>query len=152
MRDASLRLRESNSTLIGLLFWLGFRRTSIPYARRPRAAGRSAWTFRRKLRYLLDSCFSLTDLPVTLIMAIGLVGSVIVDLISVVVFVAWLAGLIQVPGYTPVILVMLNSFMATMLALGIMGSYVWRTFENTKGRPLYVPMMHETFGQDRRPQ
>jgi glycosyltransferase involved in cell wall biosynthesis len=152
VRDALLRLRESNSTLIGLLFWLGFRRISIPYARRPRAAGQSAWTFRRKLRYLLDSCFSLTDLPVTLIMAIGLIGSASSILISVVVFAAWLAGLIQVPGYTPVILVMLNSFMATMLALGIMGSYVWRTFENTKGRPLYVPMIHEMFGQDRRPE
>lgn len=152
VRDALLRLRESNSTLIGLLFWLGFRRKSIPYARRPRAAGRSAWTFRRKLRYLLDSCFSLTDLPVTLIMAIGLIGSAISFLLSAVVFVAWMAGLIQVPGYTPVILAVLNSFMATMLALGIMGSYVWRTFENTKGRPLYVPMMHEMYGQDRRPE
>lgn len=146
VRDALLRLRESNSTLIGLLFWLGFRRKSIEYDRRPRVAGRSAWTFRRKLRYLMDSCFSLTDLPVTIIMGIGLVGSAISLLLSAVVFFAWLAGLIQVPGYTPVILVMLNSFMATMLALGIMGGYVWRTFENTKGRPLYVPMMHERFG------
>lgn len=151
VRDALLRLRESNSTLIGLLFWLGFRRKAIPYARRPRAAGRSAWTFRRKLRYLMDSCFALTDLPVTLIMAIGLVGSVSSILLSVVVFLAWLAGAIQVPGYTPVILVVLNSFTSTMLALGIMGGYVWRTFENTKGRPLYLPMTHEVYGQERRP-
>jgi glycosyltransferase involved in cell wall biosynthesis len=146
VRDALLKLRESNSTLIGLLFWLGFRRKNIPYSRRPRAAGRSAWTFRRKLRYLLDSCFSLTDLPVTVIMLVGLVGSVTSILLSVVVFVAWWAGVIKVPGYTPVILVLLNSFTATMLALGIMGSYVWRAFENTKGRPLYVPMMHERYG------
>jgi len=152
VRDALLRLRESNSTLIGLLFWLGFRRKTIPYARRPRASGRSAWTFRRKLRYLMDSCFSLTDLPVTVIMTIGLIGSVTSVLLSIVVFVAWLAGMIQVPGYTPVILVMLNSFMATMLALGIMGGYVWRTFENTKGRPLYVPMKHEVFGHEDQPR
>jgi len=146
VRDVLLRLRESNSTLIGLLFWLGYRRKEIPYARRPRAAGRSAWTFRRKLRYLLDSCFALTDLPVTLIMVIGLVGSITSILLSIVVFVAWFAGMIDVPGYTPLILVMLNSFTSTMLALGIMGSYIWRTFENTKGRPLYLPMSHETYG------
>jgi glycosyltransferase involved in cell wall biosynthesis len=148
VRNALLKLRESNSTLIGLLFWLGFRRKSVPYSRRLRFAGRSAWTFRRKLRYLLDSCFSLTDLPVTVIMLIGLVGSATSILLSAVVFIAWLADLIRVPGYTPVILVLLNSFTATMLALGIMGSYVWRAFENTKGRPLYVPMMHERYGQD----
>ena len=67
-------------------------------------------------------------------------------LLSIVVFVAWFAGMIDVPGYTPLILVMLNSFTSTMLALGIMGSYIWRTFENTKGRPLYLPMSHETYG------
>jgi glycosyltransferase involved in cell wall biosynthesis len=148
VRDALLRLRESNSTLIGLLFWLGFRRKTIGYARRPRAAGRSAWTFRRKLRYLMDSCFALTDLPVTLIMTIGLVGSIGSVLLSIVVFIAWLAGAITVPGYTPVILVLLVSFTSTMLALGVMGGYVWRTFENTKGRPLYLPMTHDTYGQD----
>jgi glycosyltransferase involved in cell wall biosynthesis len=148
VRDALLRLRESNSTLIGLLFWLGFRRKAIAYVRRPRVAGRSAWTFRRKLRYLMDSCFALTDLPVTLIMTIGLVGSIASIGLSIVVFVAWLIGAITVPGYTPVILVLLTSFTSTMLALGIMGGYVWRTFENTKGRPLYLPMTHDRFGQD----
>jgi glycosyltransferase involved in cell wall biosynthesis len=145
VRDALLHLRESNSTLIGLLFWLGFRRKSISYIRRRRAEGRSSWTFRRKLRYLLDSCFALTDLPVMVISAIGLFGSVISGILTLVVFFAWLAGRIPVPGYTPVILVLLNSFAATMLALGVIGNYVWRTFENTKNRPLYVPMMHETF-------
>lgn len=148
VRDALLRLRESNSTLIGLLFWLGFRRKTIGYARRPRAAGRSAWTFRRKLRYLMDSCFALTDLPITLVMAIGVVGSIGSVLLSIVVFVAWLVGAITVPGYTPVILVLLTSFTSTMLAIGVLGGYVWRTFENTKGRPLYLPMTHDTFGQD----
>jgi polyisoprenyl-phosphate glycosyltransferase len=148
VRNALLRLRESHSTLIGLLFWLGFRRHATPYTRQPRAAGRSAWTFRRKLRYLLDSCFSLTDLPIVAMMAIGLAGSVGSILLSFVVIVAWLAQLIQVPGYTPIILVMLNTFTATILALGIVGSYVWRTYENTKERPLYVPMSHEIYGRD----
>jgi polyisoprenyl-phosphate glycosyltransferase len=148
VRDALLRLRESNSTLIGLLFWLGFRRKAIAYARRPRVAGRSAWSFRRKLRYLMDSCFALTDLPVTLITAIGLVGSIASILLSIVVFIAWLVGAIAVPGYTPVILVLLTSFTLTMLALGIMGGYVWRTFENTKARPPYLPMTHDLYGQD----
>ncbi len=148
VRDALLRLRESNSTLIGLLFWLGFRRKTIGYIRRPRVAGRSAWTLRRKLRYLMDSCFALTDLPVTLIMTIGLLGSIGSVILSIVVFVAWLVGAITVPGYTPVILVLLVSFTSTMLALGVMGGYVWRTFENTKGRPLYLPMTHDTYGQD----
>ncbi|MCC6717817.1 MAG: glycosyltransferase family 2 protein [Acetobacteraceae bacterium] len=150
VRDALLRLRESNSTLVGLLFWLGFRRAAIPYARRPRAIGRSAWTFRRKLRYLLDSCFALTDLPITLIIGAGLIGSVASILLSMVIFIAWLVGMIPVPGYTPLILVILNSFALTMLATGTIGGYVWRTYENTKARPLYLAMVHEVYGQERR--
>jgi polyisoprenyl-phosphate glycosyltransferase len=147
VRDALLKLRESHSTLIGLLFWLGFRRKEIAYERRPRAAGRSGWTLRRRIRYLLDSCFSLTDLPIMLIMGVGLAGTLLSILLSMLVLTAWLAGLIDVPGYTPLILVTLNTFTATMLALGVIGSYVWRTFENSKARPLFVPMMHEMFGR-----
>jgi hypothetical protein len=100
----------------------------------------------------MDSCFALTDLPVTVIMGIGLVGLATSVTLSVVVLIAWVAGTIPVPGYTPLILVMLNSFAATMLALGIMGSYIWRTFENTKGRPLYLPMTHEVFNQNGQPE
>ena len=146
VRDALLRLRESNSTLVGLLFWLGFRRTTIPYTSRAPAAGRTAWSYRRKLRYLMDSCFALTDLPITVIMGIGLLGSVTSSSLSIVIFFAWLAGMIQVPGYTPLILVALNSFAFTMLATGMIGGYVWRTYENTKGRPLYLAMIHQVYG------
>jgi hypothetical protein len=83
------------------------------------------------------------------ILATGAVGSVCALGLSLIVFIAWLVGYVTVPGYTPLILVALNGFTVTMLALGIIGSYVWRMFENTKGRPLYVPMVHEMFQGDR---
>jgi glycosyltransferase involved in cell wall biosynthesis len=148
VRDALLRMREANSSLVGLLFWLGFRRRNIPYARQARAAGKSAWTFRRKFRYLLDSCFALTDLPINLMLGVGVLGLFASLVLSAVVFAAWLGGMIQVAGYTPLALLVLNAFMATTLALGVIGSYVWRTYENTKDRPLYVPMIHEVFERE----
>lgn len=149
VRNALLKLGESNSTLIGLLFWLGFRRAEVSYVRRPRAVGKSAWSFGRKVRYLLDSCFALTDLPINLIMAVGVFGLFVSLTLSIAVFGAWLAGAISVQGYTPLALLILNAFAATILALGVIGSYVWRTYENTKNRPLYVPMAHEYFGKDK---
>src|SRR6516164_3233520 len=57
-RDALLSLEERNSFLIGQLFWLGFRRLEIPYERRARLVGKSAWKFQRRLRYMLDSIFA----------------------------------------------------------------------------------------------
>src|SRR5205823_4374215 len=63
-RDRLISLGESNSTLVGLVLWLGFRRKLVPYERRRREIGRSAWTFRKKLRYLSDSVFAFSDLPI----------------------------------------------------------------------------------------
>ena len=55
---------ETRTSLIGLLYWMGFRRRTFPYHRQPRHSGKSAWTFRRKLRYLFDSIYAFTDLPI----------------------------------------------------------------------------------------
>jgi glycosyltransferase involved in cell wall biosynthesis len=140
-----LRLDESHTSLVGLLYWVGFRRLEVPYVRQPRPVGRSAWSFRRKLRYLLDSIFSFTDLPITAVILVGALGVLVSFVSAIVVLVAWSAGKISVPGYTPLMLALF--FMASMIliALGLVGSYVWRTYENSKGRPGAVPMTHERF-------
>jgi len=62
--------------------------------------------------------------------------------------VSWLVGGIEVPGYAATMLVLLFSTAAILFALGVVGTYVWRTFENTKGRPSAVVMLHENFGRD----
>ena len=143
-----IKLDESRSSLVGLLYWLGFRRIEVPYARSPRPAGRSGWSLRRKLTYFLDSVFSFTDVPVTLLVLIGAIGGVVTILASIVVLVARLSGTINQTGYTPLMLVMLLSTFAVLFGLGIVGSYVWRTYENSKGRPGAVAMTHETFERE----
>jgi hypothetical protein len=149
VRDALLSLEEANSSLVGQVVWLGFRRKCVPYRRRPRKVGKSGWTFRRKLRYMLDSIFSFTDLPLTLLMLVGSVGLVFSLAIALVVLAAWLSGRILVPGYTPIILTAALSTFSQLLGLGVIGAYVWRTFENTKRRPLCIPMLRESFPLER---
>jgi hypothetical protein len=85
-----------------------------------------------------DSVFSFTDLPLRLLRIIGLLGFVSSLVISTVVTIAWWKGAVDVPGYTPLILALLASTMLILAALGIVGSYVWRAYENTKQRPLSV--------------
>jgi hypothetical protein len=132
--------------MVGLLYWLGFRRVSIPYQRAPRSEGKSGWSFKRKMRYFLDSVFSFTDVPITVLTSIGIIGGILTLLASVVVTVARLTGATQQSGYTPLMLVMLMSTFTILFGLGVVGSYVWRTYENSKGRPDSVPMSHEFFG------
>ena len=63
VRDELLALREANSNLIALLFWLGFRRTFVPYERRARMEGRSAWTLGRKVRYAVEASSTSPTFP-----------------------------------------------------------------------------------------
>lgn len=138
-------LGESSSSLVGLLFWLGYRRLEIPYSRSERVHGKSAWTIKKKVSYLLDSIFSFTSLPITIILSVGLVGSIAALVAAFVVFLSWVFGEIPVPGYSALMLVLLFATGSILFALGIVGTYVWRTFENTKGRPGAVIMQHEIF-------
>lgn len=138
-----LELDESHSSLVGLLYWVGYRRAEIPYSRAKRLHGKSGWTLKKKLRYLSDSVFSFTDLPLTLLTGFGVVGALATVLIGAAVLISFLAGAIHMPGYTPLMLVMLFSTFAILTACGIVGSYVWRAFENTKRRPFAIVRQHE---------
>ena len=140
-----LRLEESNTSLVGLLYWLGFRRVEVPYVRQERAEGTSGWTLRKKLRYMNDSIFSFTDLPITLLITAGTLGVIASVCAGIAVFAAWATGNVEVEGYTPLMLMLFLLCSSILLALGIVGSYVWRTFENSKRRPGAVPMQHERF-------
>lgn len=139
-------LDESHSSLIGLLFWLGYRRIDVPYGRKEREHGTSAWSMKKKINYLSDSIFSFTSLPISIILVVGFVGASVAVIYAVVTLIAWLAGEILVPGYTALMVTILFSTSAILLALGIVGTYVWRAYENTKNRPQSIVMRHETFG------
>lgn len=140
-----LSLGEAHSSLVGLLYWVGFRRVEVPYSRVERTTGKSGWTFHKRVRYLLDSVFSFTDIPISVLSTVGFGGGILTLLASVVVFVSWLTGRITEVGYTPLMLVLLFSTFTLLSGLGVVGSYVWRAYENSKGRPVSVPMSRETF-------
>jgi len=138
VRDEVLLIEEPNSSLIAQLFWVGFRRAFVGYTRRPRRAGTSGWSIARRLRYMLDSIFSFSDLPILLVLWLGIGGVALSILFALVIVVARLAGAIDEPGYATIVL-LITFFGSLGLAVqGVIGSYLWRTFENTKRRPLRI--------------
>jgi glycosyltransferase involved in cell wall biosynthesis len=140
-----LRLEESHSSLVALIFWLGFRRKLIEYHRLSRQEGKSAWTFRRKLGYLADSVFGFTDLPIKLLLSIGVIAVGTSFFLGLAVLVAKLSGWIAVPGYAATMLAVLFFGALNILGIGLVGAYVWRTYENSKQRPLAVVAMKLDF-------
>jgi glycosyltransferase involved in cell wall biosynthesis len=137
-RDQLLALEESRSSLIALVFWLGFRRKFIQYERQARLEGKSSWTFSKKIEYVLDSIFAFTDYPIRMLMRLGIIGSLLSFAIGLTVLAFKIFGLIAVPGYAATIIIVLFFGTLNLVGLGLVGNYAWRAYENSKQRPLAI--------------
>ena len=140
-----IRLAEQNTSLVGLVYWVGFRRGEVNYERIKRKHGESGWTLRKKVRYFEDSIFSFTSLPIISLQVIGGVGVILSTIVATTVLIFWLNSSIPIPGYTPLIITILASTSSILLGLGIVGSYTWRAYENTKNRPGAIVSSHQEF-------
>ena len=148
VRDELQALSEARTNLIALLFWLGFRRAFVPYERRERLEGRSAWTFAKKLRYAFDSIFGFTDLPIKVLLALGAAGTLAAVTGAAAVLAGWLLGRIPVLGYTPLMLAVTFFGGLTTLGLGIIGQYQWLSLQTSRRRPTFVVDTVSTFDGD----
>lgn len=148
-RDQLLRLEESHSSFVAQVFWLGFRRKFISYTRLERQHGVSGWTFKKKVNYMMDSIFSFTDLPIKILTRLGAMGILFFGITGLVTFVSKLIGIIVVQGYTAMFLAIGFFGAINLFGLGIIGSYAWRTYENTKARPLSIVLSIEEFNESK---
>ncbi len=144
-RDQLLELEERHSSLIAQIFWLGFRRKFISYERQERKHGKSAWTLEKKINYLMDSTFAFTDLPIRLLIQVGGITSGLSTLFGLLVIIFRILNWIEVPGYTATIIAIVFFGAFNIFSLGIVGSYAWRTYENTKLRPLHIVLRKHDF-------
>lgn len=147
-RNQLLRLTESHSSLIAQVFWLGCRRKVIKYNRLERESGVSAWSFKKKVNYMMDSVFSFSDLPLKLLTRTGFLGMFVFAICGFITFVSKLLGVIDVQGYATTFLTVGFFGAMNLFGLGIVGSYTWRTYENTKQRPLAICIEKKTFNSN----
>lgn len=131
-------LDEKNSALTGQILWSGFRTDVVYYRRLAREIGTSKWTLRKKIRLVMDTLFSFTSLPITLVLVVGSVSVIIACVWALIVLVCKIKGIIAVSGWTTLIIFNLFSFGLIMLTLGILGEYLWRTFDASRKRPPYI--------------
>jgi len=138
VRSQLLLINEPNTSLIAQLFWVGYRRVEVSYDRLERKYGRSAWSLRKKILYMVDSIVAFSDFPLILIIILGLFGVIVALGMTALTLVGKLLGSIPVPGYSSLLLVQILFGSLILLAQGVCGLYLWRTFENTKKRPLGI--------------
>lgn len=136
--DVLMALDEKNSALTGQILWSGFKTDKVYYTRLAREVGTSKWTLKKKIRLVTDTLFSFSTLPIKAVSLIGTFSFIGALIWAVVVFAFKLAGLIEVSGWTTLFIFNLFSFGVIMLTLGILGEYLWRTFDASRNRPPYI--------------
>ena len=134
----SLRaMRELHRFLRGMVAWVGYPQICVPYERQARAAGETKYPLRKMIRLAWTAAVSFSALP----LRISFSGAGIMALVAIEeairAFIAHFSGK-TVPGWTSLMVVVCLSNAALMIAVGILGEYVGRIYEEGKGRPLYV--------------
>lgn len=134
------QLPERRRFMKGLFSWVGFRQAQVPYVRAPRVAGASAWRYWRLWNFALDGITAFSTAPVRIWTYVGLAAAAAALGFALLIIARTLFLGADVPGYPSLMVVLLFSFGFQMIAVGVLGEYVARIYEEVKARPLYVVM------------
>jgi dolichol-phosphate mannosyltransferase len=132
--DAFLAAADRHVSIFALMMWLGFRREFVQYDKQPRTRGRSGWTLAKKLKLVVDSIVGFSDFPIWWLTYAGVAALVVAPVPAVVAVVAY-------SGLNAALLLLaaliIGLFGCHLIALGILGHYVWRGLDAARKRPLY---------------
>ena len=138
LKDEVVKMDEGNSNCMFLLAWQGFPYVSIPYTRQKREIGKSRWTMRKKIKLFIDSFVSFSFFPVRLISVAGIILGLLAIIYALFILAARISGHINVQGWSTMMIVFLFVSSFQMIALGIIGEYVWRNLDASRKRPNYI--------------
>jgi glycosyltransferase involved in cell wall biosynthesis len=137
--DEMLKLPERHRFLPGLRTWIGFDQRRVPYDRQARAGGAPKQTLRRLVRYAGDAIFSFSYRPLRVMVTLGVVISVVGFALASVYVAKRLLGIETAQtGFTTLVTLVLFLGGIQLMALGLLGEYLGRIYEEVKNRPLYI--------------
>jgi dolichol-phosphate mannosyltransferase len=129
---------EKHTSLLALIQWMGFDQDFITYEKQARHSGRSKWTVRKKLKLALDSFVSFSYAPIRLMTVVGVLFAFSGFAYAILVAVRALLYGSAVQGWPALMCVVLIVGGVQLVMLGVLGEYLWRTFDETRGRPRYI--------------
>lgn len=138
--DAILSLKERNRFSKGLFVWVGFKSEYLEYENVERAAGESKWSFWKLFRYALDGIIEYTDAPLRAAAWVGGVLSAVMGIELIVLLILSIVGSVS----SSVVLISVVLFLGgiILLAAGIIGEYLAKTYDEVRQRPSYI-VKHE---------
>jgi glycosyltransferase involved in cell wall biosynthesis len=134
-RETLNSFEESSTSLIGLIYWMGFRRQEVPYHRVERQVGKSSWSLQKRINYAKDSITAFSEFPLSVFLWSGIIGAVVSLVFAFIgafqyIFTSDHQSQREI---TAIGLLFVASYL--MAGLGIIGTYLWRLAENVRNRP-----------------
>jgi polyisoprenyl-phosphate glycosyltransferase len=142
--DAVSQMRETHRFLRGMVAWVGFPQVAVRYRRAPRVAGVTKYPLRKMLAFCWVAATSFSTLPLRLSMIFGAMVGMLGIEEGIRATLAHFLGWYTVPGWTSLTVLVSLIGSALLVSIGILGEYVAKLYEQSKGRPLYI--VARTFG------
>lgn len=130
-------MRERHRFIRGMVSWVGFKQCAVEYERDERIAGETKYPFKKMLIFALDGIFSFSTVPLKIITKIGFLITLFSFLYLIYIVINKILGY-GIPGFASIIVSIVFLGGVQLISIGILGQYVGRTFEEIKGRPLYI--------------
>lgn len=136
--DALSQLREHHRFMKGLFAWVGFPQVAVHYRRDSRYAGNTKWNYWRLWNFALEGITSFSAAPLKIATYVGVFTALAAFIYGWIIIARTLLFGSPVPGYPSLMVVMLFLGGIQLMAIGIVGEYLARMFDETKNRPLYL--------------
>jgi dolichol-phosphate mannosyltransferase len=136
--DVINQMRERHRFLRGMSVWVGFRQTGVHYRRAARFSGETKYPLRKMVKFASDAITSFSYFPLQLATYLGFFSASLSILAIPVVAILRMTGSQAFFGQATTLIAVLFLGGVQLISLGILGEYVGRLFEQSKGRPLYI--------------
>lgn len=133
-----LNLDEKNSSLTLQVLWVGFKTDKIYFHRKEREIGKGRWTLAKKFKLVLDSMISFSYIPIRMMWIIGILFFILAVVMGIDILIEWCTVGTPTAGWPSLMCVVLCSSGLILLMLGLLGEYVWRTFDAARKRPPFI--------------
>jgi glycosyltransferase involved in cell wall biosynthesis len=146
--DALRAAPERNTSLLALIQWMGFEQAQIVYTKEARQTGVSKWTFFKRVKLAVDSFVSFSYMPIRLMSLLGFSSALLGFLYALFLVIRRIFYAAPIEGWTSLICVVLIMSGLQLIMLGVLGEYLWRTFDESRRRPRFL--IEECHGIDRK--
>lgn len=136
--DALIALPEKNRYVRGLVSWVGYKQTSVEFVRQERFAGETKYPFKKMMKLAFDGITSFSYKPLVIAGYFGGLTFLIGVIATIVVIIKDMINRAEVINFGLILAMNVMMFGMTLGSIGIMGQYIGRIFDESKGRPIYI--------------